>query len=84
MEVDSEAAVKRLKRTYAKYFDAPASDEQATVEPGEDGSDMINGAEGWTQVRVSAEVIGRWLLISSCDWLPKNSGVDDLNRLSEK
>lgn len=84
MEIDSEAAVKLLKRTYAKYFDAPASDEQETVEPGEDGSDTINGAEGWTQVRVSAEVIGRWLLISSCDWLSKNSAVDDLNRLSEK
>src|SRR3546814_1719970 len=49
-------------------------------------SKLIHGASAdfahdWTQVRVSAEVIGRWLLISSCDWLSENSGVDDLNRL---
>ncbi|OAO04807.1 hypothetical protein A8B75_06585 [Sphingomonadales bacterium EhC05] len=52
-------------------------------------SKLIHGASAdfahdWTQVRVSAEVIGRWLLVSSCDWLSKNSAVDDLNKLSEK
>lgn len=52
-------------------------------------SKLIHGASAdfahdWTQVRGSAEVIGRWLLISSCDWLSENSAVDDLNRLREK
>ncbi len=45
LEVDSEVAVRRLKRTYAKYFDDPASDEQEIVEPGEDDESMIDGAE---------------------------------------
>ncbi len=52
-------------------------------------SKLIHGASAdfahdWTKVRANAEVIGRWLLTSSCDWLSKNSTVDDLNLLREK
>lgn len=52
-------------------------------------SKLIHGAStdfayDWTQVRESAEAIGRWLLISSSRWLSENTAVDDLNSLSQK
>ena len=46
LEVDSEVAVRRLKRTYAKYFDDPVSDEQEIVGPDEDDEGTINSSEG--------------------------------------
>lgn len=36
-------------------------------------------AHDWTQVRGSAETIGRWLLISCCDYFSQNPQVKDLN-----
>ncbi|WP_439486799.1 hypothetical protein [Blastomonas fulva] len=36
----------------------------------------------WTQVRSTAEAIGRWCLVEACDWLAENVGTDDLAALS--
>lgn len=39
-------------------------------------------AHDWTQVRSTAEVVGRLCLIAACDWLSKNPETDDLTKLS--
>ncbi|WP_293784524.1 hypothetical protein [Sphingosinicella sp.] len=41
-------------------------------------------AHDWTQVRASAEEIGRWLLIACCDWLLQNPQRKDLKDLGPK
>lgn len=51
-------------------------------------SRMIHGnspdfAHDWTQVRGTAEAIGRLCLIEACDWLVQNKNIDDLAMLSK-
>lgn len=36
----------------------------------------------WTQVRGTAEAIGRWCLVEACAWLAENTETDDLASLS--
>lgn len=51
-------------------------------------SKLIHGssddfAHDWTQVRGSAEAIGRLLLIACCDWISKNKQSDSVMHLSQ-
>lgn len=45
LEVDSEVAVRRLKRTYAKYFDEPATGDPDVVDPDVEGEEPVEHAE---------------------------------------
>lgn len=45
LEVDSEVAVRRLKRTYAKYFDDHDPGDQDIVEPSEDDKGAMDGGD---------------------------------------
>ena len=45
-------------------------------------ADSTDFAHDWSQVRSTAEAIGRSCLVAASDWLSQNPGIDDLAALS--
>lgn len=39
-------------------------------------------AHDWSQIRSTAEAVGRQCLVRACDWMTKNREVDDISKLS--